>query len=153
MCDASTAPNDGRRARHTVLRGEEGGERVTAALRREHERSVSHGDGVRRQTGPWIPSVHRLLLHLRNSGIDWVPEVSAVDPTGYESDPSLSDRQHRPQATSWFQETATEMLHRLNGYLRILGPQGIAWRATWSSNPGLVLYEDEHQIVVVPSGG
>lgn len=45
---------------------------------------VRDGDVVRRQTGPWTPSVHRLLIHLRDSGIDWVPEARAIDPAGYE---------------------------------------------------------------------
>lgn len=45
---------------------------------------VRDGDTVQRQAGPWTPTVHRLLHHLRGKGIDWVPEVRGLDPGGYE---------------------------------------------------------------------
>jgi hypothetical protein len=72
-------------------------------------------------------------------------------PDPCRQDPTLYDRQRHPQATSWFRETAEQMLQRVDGYLRILDAHGIAWRATWSSDPGIVLYDDEHQVVVVPA--
>lgn len=78
---------------------------------------------------------------------DWFNEHLS-DPC--RGDPSLYDRALYPQATSWFREGAEEMLSRVDGYLRILDAHGIAWRATWSTDPGILLYEDEHQVVVVP---
>ncbi|TBN57665.1 aminoglycoside phosphotransferase family protein [Glaciihabitans arcticus] len=32
------------------------------------------GDTVLRGSGPWTPTIHRLLEHVRDRGIDWVPE-------------------------------------------------------------------------------
>jgi hypothetical protein len=40
---------------------------------------VRVGDTVRRKAGPWTPTVHRYLLHLRELGLDWVPEPLGVD--------------------------------------------------------------------------
>jgi hypothetical protein len=31
------------------------------------------GDAVQREAGPWTPTIHRLLCHLRDQGIPWVP--------------------------------------------------------------------------------
>jgi hypothetical protein len=43
-----------------------------------HERVVVAGDVVRRAAYPWTPSVHALLTHLRNSGLDCVPEPFGI---------------------------------------------------------------------------
>ena len=40
------------------------------------------GDSVLRPAGPWTPSVHALLAHLRARGVDWVPEPRGVDARG-----------------------------------------------------------------------
>jgi hypothetical protein len=45
---------------------------------------VRVGDTVRRSTGPWTPSVHALLTHLRRKGVDIVPEVRGLDAQGRE---------------------------------------------------------------------
>lgn len=42
------------------------------------------GDTVIRTTGPWTPAVHRLLRHLREQGLDWVPEPLGRTPDGRE---------------------------------------------------------------------
>ncbi|PJJ72817.1 phosphotransferase family enzyme [Diaminobutyricimonas aerilata] len=42
------------------------------------------GDRVHRPAGPWTPTVHRLLAHLRSRGIDWVPRPHGVDGDGRE---------------------------------------------------------------------
>jgi hypothetical protein len=42
------------------------------------------GDTVHRQTGPWTPTIHRLLDHLHSNGIDWLPRVLGVDGDGRE---------------------------------------------------------------------
>ncbi len=41
-----------------------------------------YGDSVLRPAGPWTPSVHALLAHLRARGVDWVPEPRGVDARG-----------------------------------------------------------------------
>ncbi|MGR8009362.1 hypothetical protein ACU6WZ_13220 [Streptomyces hypolithicus] len=38
----------------------------------------------------------------------------------------------------------------MDGYLEILTAHGVGWRLVRSDDPGRVVYEDAHQIVVVP---
>src|SRR3954452_19224254 len=45
---------------------------------------VRVGNTVRRTAGPWTPTVHAFLRHLRASGFDQVPEPLGVDPRGRE---------------------------------------------------------------------
>lgn len=45
---------------------------------------VRVGDLVQREAGPWTPTVHRLLHHLHNSGIAWVPQPQGLDGEGHE---------------------------------------------------------------------
>ncbi len=45
---------------------------------------VRVGDTVRRQAGPWTPTIHRLLHHVRARGVDWVPEPRGLDERGRE---------------------------------------------------------------------
>ncbi|WP_205849704.1 phosphotransferase enzyme family protein [Nakamurella flava] len=40
------------------------------------------GATVLRPSGPWSPTVQRLLRHLRNAGLDWVPAPLGVDEHG-----------------------------------------------------------------------
>jgi len=42
------------------------------------------GATVRRTTGPWTPTIHRLLRHLRGHGIAWVPQPMGIDERGRE---------------------------------------------------------------------
>ena len=42
------------------------------------------GDTVRRTAGPWTPTIHALLRHLRAAGIDEVPEPFGLDDEGRE---------------------------------------------------------------------
>jgi hypothetical protein len=46
--------------------------------------SVRIGRTVRRPTGPWTPSVHRLLDHVRARGVRAVPQVLGTDARGRE---------------------------------------------------------------------
>jgi mutator protein MutT len=46
--------------------------------------AVRIGDTVRRPTGPWTPTVHALLAHVRNAGLPYVPEVLGFDELGRE---------------------------------------------------------------------
>lgn len=45
---------------------------------------VRRGSTVVRGAGPWTPTVHRFLRHLRARGVAWVPEPLGRDPDGRE---------------------------------------------------------------------
>jgi hypothetical protein len=45
---------------------------------------VRIGDTVRRGSGPWTPTIHRLLAHVRAKGLLWVPEPFGLDEAGRE---------------------------------------------------------------------
>ncbi|MGG7510835.1 aminoglycoside phosphotransferase family protein [Plantibacter sp. YIM 135249] len=42
------------------------------------------GDTVHRAAGPWTPTVHRLLEHVRAAGVEWIPEPLGTDERGRE---------------------------------------------------------------------
>ena len=43
------------------------------------------GDSVHRTSGPWTATIHRLIQHVRDHGIDFVPEPRGVDVRGDEN--------------------------------------------------------------------
>jgi Phosphotransferase enzyme family len=45
---------------------------------------VKVGDTVRRSAGPWTPTVHALLRHIRGNGFTYAPEPRSVDDQGRE---------------------------------------------------------------------
>ena len=45
---------------------------------------VRYGDRVHRTAGPWSPTVHAYLAHLRSHGVDLVPEPFGFDEQGRE---------------------------------------------------------------------
>lgn len=45
---------------------------------------VRVGDTVRRSTGAWTPTIHRLLAHARSRGASWAPEPFGIDEQGRE---------------------------------------------------------------------
>ena len=45
---------------------------------------VRVGDSVRRTAGPHTPTIQRLLAHVRNAGVTWVPEPRGYDDQGRE---------------------------------------------------------------------
>ncbi|GIF42511.1 phosphotransferase enzyme family protein [Actinoplanes xinjiangensis] len=47
--------------------------------------AVRAGDTVRRTGGVWTPTVQRLLRHLRDHGLTWVPEPFGTDSAGRDS--------------------------------------------------------------------
>lgn len=71
------------------------------------------------------------------------PDPHAVDPTVY-------DRALHPYAQAWFKTTANHLLAKVPGYLALLGRYGVRWEELRSADPGMVLYEDDVQVVVDP---
>jgi len=66
---------------------------------------------------------------------------STVDPAIYEDN---------PYAAAWFVPTAQHLLEPIPGYLKILAAHNLPCERYTSTSPGRVIYEDPHQIVVVP---
>lgn len=58
-----------------------------------------------------------------------------------------------PRASSWFKSSATMLLARVPGYLEILDAHRVAWQRLTADTPGVVVYEDEFQVVAVASAG
>ena len=59
----------------------EGGERLEGG---NSNAPVRYGDRVHRVAGPWSPTVHAYLRHLRENGVDVVPEPFGFDAEGRE---------------------------------------------------------------------
>ncbi|WP_405063143.1 hypothetical protein OG474_16335 [Kribbella sp. NBC_01505] len=66
---------------------------------------------------------------------------STVDPTVYEDN---------LLAASWFRTTATHLFEPIPQYLAVLAAHNLPCERYESPDPGRVLYEDTHQVVVVP---
>ena len=79
---------------------------------------VRRGDTVVRAAGPWTPTVHALLRHVRARGIAWVPEPLGLLPDGREVLSFLEGEVPRYPlpAHVW----ATEVLAAAAGLLRAL---------------------------------
>lgn len=65
-------------------------------------------------------------------------------------DPTVYDDTINPLAAAWFKPSATHLMERVSGYLRILTAHDVECRMIVSADPGRVIYEDGVQIVVVP---
>jgi hypothetical protein len=66
------------------------------------------------------------------------------------SDPTIFDVQIHPRTSCWFKASAGHLLERVPGYLALLDRYGVAWTERRSGDPGVVIYEDADQVVVVP---
>lgn len=85
----------------------------------------------------------------RRTHNDWY-DAAYTDPSTV--DPTVYDPRVNPGAAAWFKPTAVELIARVDGYLEILAAHGVECRLVRSADPGRVVYEDAHQIVVVPHG-
>lgn len=66
-------------------------------------------------------------------------------------DPRVYDREVNPLAVAWFKVPAADhLVEATRGHLEILDRHGVAWERVESEDPGRVVYEDDHQVVVVP---
>ncbi|MBT2506563.1 hypothetical protein J7I98_11775 [Streptomyces sp. ISL-98] len=83
----------------------------------------------------------------RRAGNDWY-DAAYTDPSTV--DPSVYDDRVNPGAVAWFKPTAVGLIARVGGYLEILAAHGVDCRLLRSADPGRVVYEDAHQVVVVP---
>ncbi|MFT4215538.1 MAG: hypothetical protein QM622_12315 [Microbacterium sp.] len=91
-----------------------------------------------------LDSVEATWLRTNN---DWY-NAAYGDPS--KAQPDVFDRSANPITECWFKASATHLLARVDGYLRLLDAHGVAWEAVTSDRPGMILYEDEYQVVVAP---
>lgn len=81
----------------------------------------------------------------RRTTNDWYDATytnpASVDPTVYEDN---------LLAAAWFKTSAAFLMEPIPGYLAILAAHNLPCERYESAAPGRVLYEDEHQVVVVP---
>lgn len=84
----------------------------------------------------------------RRQGNDWY-NANYTNPS--DVDPTVYDKTLNPAAVAWFKESATHLVDRVDGYLAILAEHDIDWRRVESEDPGTVVYEDDDQVVVVPT--
>jgi hypothetical protein len=75
-------------------------------------------------------------------------EAAYTDPASV--DPLVYDRSRNPGAASWFKSSATHLIVRLDGYLALLDAHGVPWERVEVDRPGLVIYEDDMQVVAIP---
>ncbi len=75
---------------------------------------------------------------------DAYPDPSTVDPAVYE--PAVN-----PGAVAWFKkDAAAHLIAATLEHCTILDSYGVAWERVESDDPGRVVYDDAHQVVVVP---
>ncbi|WP_037308987.1 hypothetical protein [Amycolatopsis orientalis] len=82
----------------------------------------------------------------RRANNDWY-DANFINPA--HTDPSVYDVDVNPGAAAWFKATAQVFIERVDGYLSILETHGIPCETVWSADPGVIVYEDEYQVVVV----
>lgn len=80
----------------------------------------------------------------RRAGNDWY-DANFTNPSDVDPEVYL-----RPGARAWFKVTSPHLIDRVTGYLAILDAHAVAWRRLESDDPGLIVYEDADQVVVVP---
>ena len=81
---------------------------------------------------------------------DWY-ETALTDPGKVA--PPVFDRAVHPHTRCWFKVTASHLLARLPGYLRLLDAHGVEWVELRSADPGAIIYEDDDQVVVAVANG
>ena len=87
---------------------------------------------------------------LRLEGNAWF-HANFTDPTTV--DPTVYDRGLHPGAVAWFKVSATHLIDRAAQYLAVLERHGVACEKAVTDAPGVLIYEDADQVVVVPAAG
>jgi hypothetical protein len=80
------------------------------------------------------------------SNNDWF-HAAYTDPV----DVTALNRSVHRMVTCWFKDTAGHLLERVPGYFVLLDRHGVPWRERRSSDPGVVLCEDDVQVLVTPA--
>ncbi len=108
---------------------------------------VRVGDTVRREAGPWTPTVQALLRHVRKRGIDWVPEPLGLDQQGREVVGFMAGDVHGYPLPDWIWEDA--VLEAAAGRLRAyhdattrFAHAGCVWRLAGHEPDEVVCHND-----------
>ncbi|MEC3975435.1 hypothetical protein [Amycolatopsis sp. H20-H5] len=83
----------------------------------------------------------------RRTNNDWY-DAAYANPS--QLDPLVYDWNHNPGAVAWFKPSAGFLFVRVPGYLEILTAHDVGYERLELSDPGRVVYEDEHQVIAVP---
>lgn len=75
-------------------------------------------------------------------------ELVYIDPATV--DPLIFDRAVHPRVSCWFKEGSAHLLGAVAGYTTLLDRYAVPWVRLRAEDPGVVLYEDDDQVVVAP---
>jgi RimJ/RimL family protein N-acetyltransferase len=153
--EVSYAPARNAEIEETILRLDQAPAQVNDTAYVRFQGTVRHERG-------FFPGVFMLVNRLARDGVltaaqerfrregnDWF-DAAYVTPS--DVDPAVYDPVLNPGAVAWFKSSARHLIERIDGYLEILAAHGVACERIESTDPGRVIYEDEHQVVVVPHG-
>lgn len=90
--------------------------------------------------------------HLRKGGLleDYQSKM-ALEIFDYYNEnlpcPPFSDKNWSPKAVSWFQDSATQFIHRMWDLAFILEQNDMIVRILKTEKPGMILYQDKFQVV------
>ena len=96
---------------------------------------------------------------LRDSGnlLDYEAERITESLTWFKKNLKIPDKfsisvksNAKPRAISWYKNTALECISRMYALKAILETNGIFVELIKTDNPGLIVYEDEHQVTAEP---
>ncbi len=95
---------------------------------------VRVGDTVRRAAGPWTPTIHALMRHLRASGFTMIPEPLGIDDRGREIISFLpgAPATYPLPEFAWSDTTLTAVAQCLRAFhdasLQFVPPRGGRWQ-------------------------
>lgn len=84
------------------------------------------------------------------AGNDW---YDAAYPNPSDCQPAVYDHALNPGAVAWFKDSAQHLLERVEPYLRLLDAHQIGWEKLESDAPGILIYEDDVQVIATPVVG
>jgi hypothetical protein len=113
--------------------------------------AVRVGDTVRRQAGPWTPSVHALLAHLADKGFTRAPRPLGFDERGREvltflEGETVGSRKPWP-AWVYADDTLDQVARWMRGYhgavADFVPPAGAVWRESGVWSPGMIIAHND----------
>ena len=109
---------------------------------------VRVGETVRRRAGPWTPTIHALLVHLRNCGFQYCPEPLGFDDKGREVLTYIQGEAGRYPLPSWMWDekvlVAVAKLLRLyhDATVGFLQPADARWQLASHGTAEVICHND-----------